>query len=64
MRSTDEMSFVCLKEVSLCPRPLSYGTEFSNFFFFLHALSFLNDEESGIGYKEVSLYAFTRNIKT
>ena len=34
---------------SLCPRPLSHGTEFSNFFP-CDALSFLNDEESGTGY--------------
>ena len=34
---------------SLCPGPMSQGTEFSNFF--LHALSFLNDEESDTGYR-------------
>ena len=45
---------------SLCPGPMSQGTEFSNFF--LHALSFLNDEESSFTISNIIL--FIRENKT
>ena len=42
--------------VRLCPRPMLHGTGFSNF---LHAVSFLNDEEYKLIFR-TNLYVFVR----
>ena len=45
------------------PRPMSDGTEFSNFFP-CEELSFLNDEKSGTGYVIKRIDSFCTSIKT